>query len=179
MELLSSYSSNDEDKLLNIKNLQYTAVQSTHARMLNVMVWGLNYSGACRILNVTETEIPKHDEKLIIGSYLEDWHICSLGIVPSGSKSRVTGARAPDRFHSSTLRGVWVVELSTNPREVSQEVWLAKILQYCQNRSVNILTRVCRELTRLSRSKHTLVKLLTIGQFRPGQFSTHPNQYID
>ena len=40
--------------------------------MLNVMVWGLNYSGACRILNVTETEIPKHDEKLIIGSYLED-----------------------------------------------------------------------------------------------------------
>ena len=42
--------------------------------MLNVMVWGLNYSGFCRILNVTE--IPKHDEKLIIGSYLdlEDGH---------------------------------------------------------------------------------------------------------
>ena len=38
------------------------------------------------------------------------------------------------------------------------------ILQYCQNRSVNILTRVCRELTRLSRSKHTLVNILTIGQ---------------
>ena len=39
--------------------------------MLNVMVWGLNYSGACRILNVTETEKPKHDDKLIIGSYLD------------------------------------------------------------------------------------------------------------
>ena len=34
--------------------------------------------------------------------------------------------------------------------------------QYCQTRSVNILTRVCRELTRLSRSKHTLVNILTI-----------------
>ena len=33
---------------------------------------GLNYSGISRILNVTE--IPKHDEKLIIGSYLEDGH---------------------------------------------------------------------------------------------------------
>ena len=56
---------------------------------------------------------------------------------------------------------------------------MVKTRQYCQNRSVNIMTRVCRELTRLSRSKHTLVKILTIGQFRPGQFSTHPNQYID
>ena len=36
--------------------------------------------------------------------------------------------------------------------------------QYCQTQSVNILTRVCRELTRLSRSKHTLVNILTIGQ---------------
>ena len=36
--------------------------------------------------------------------------------------------------------------------------------QYCQTRNINILTRVCRELTRLSRSKHTLVKILTIGQ---------------
>ena len=35
-------------------------------------------------------------------------------------------------------------------------------IQYCQNRSVNILTRVCRELTRLSKSKHTLVNILTI-----------------
>ena len=38
------------------------------------------------------------------------------------------------------------------------------VIQYCQNRNINILTRVCRELTRLSRSKHTLVKILTIGQ---------------
>ena len=29
---------------------------------------------------------------------------------------------------------------------------------------VNILNRVCRELTRLSRSKHTLVNILTIGE---------------
>ena len=34
--------------------------------------------------------------------------------------------------------------------------------QYCQTLSVNILSRVCRELTRLSRSKHTLVDILTI-----------------
>ena len=40
--------------------------------------------------------------------------------------------------------------------------------QYCQTRSVNILTRVCRELTRLSRSKHTLVNILTID---PSQYS--------
>ena len=39
-----------------------------------------------------------------------------------------------------------------------------QVMQYCQNRSVNILIRVCRELTRLSRSKHTLVNILTIGQ---------------
>ena len=35
-------------------------------------------------------------------------------------------------------------------------------IQYCQNRNINILNRVCRELTRLSRSKHTLVNILTI-----------------
>ena len=40
--------------------------------MLNVMVWGLNYSGFCRILNVTE--IPKHDEKLIIGCSVSCQH---------------------------------------------------------------------------------------------------------
>ena len=35
---------------------------------------------------------------------------------------------------------------------------------HCQVWNINILNRVCRELTRLSRSKHTLVKILTIGQ---------------
>ena len=35
---------------------------------------------------------------------------------------------------------------------------------YCQDRNINILNRVCRELTRLSRSKHTLVNILTIGE---------------
>ena len=40
----------------------------------------------------------------------------------------------------------------------------AKKHQYCQVWNINILNRVCRELTRLSRSKHTLVKILTIGQ---------------
>ena len=35
--------------------------------------------------------------------------------------------------------------------------------QYCQVWNINILTRVCRELTRLSRSKHTLVNILTTG----------------
>ena len=34
--------------------------------------------------------------------------------------------------------------------------------QYCQTRNINILNRVCRELTRLSRSKHTLVNILII-----------------
>ena len=43
-------------------------------------------------------------------------------------------------------------------------------MQYCQTRSVNILTRVCRELTRLSRSKHTLVIILTID---PSQYSDY------
>ena len=38
------------------------------------------------------------------------------------------------------------------------------ITQYCQDRNINILNRVCRELTRLSRSKHTLVNILTIGE---------------
>ena len=52
--------------------------------------------------------------------------------------------------------------------EATSAAWICCLLlkpaQYCQTRSVNILTRVCRELTRLSRSKHTLVNILTIGQ---------------
>ena len=39
-----------------------------------------------------------------------------------------------------------------------------KNIQYCQVWNINILNRVCRELTRLSRSKNTLVNILTIGQ---------------
>ena len=39
---------------------------------------------------------------------------------------------------------------------------LTHLRQYCQNWSVNILTRVCREFTRLGRSKHTLVNILII-----------------
>ena len=53
-------------------------------------------------------------------------------------------------------------------------------LQYCQTRSVNILTRVCRELTRLSRSMHTLVNILTIEFIitkRVLLMETKPNQY--
>ena len=46
----------------------------------------------------------------------------------------------------------------------------ARAVQYCQTRSVNILTRVCRELTRLRRSKHTLVNILTID---PIQYSDY------
>ena len=53
-------------------------------------------------------------------------------------------------------------------------------VQYCQTRSVNILTRVCRELTRLSRSQHTLVNTLTID-FTISKIvllmETKPNQY--
>ena len=36
-------------------------------------------------------------------------------------------------------------------------------MQYCQTWNINILNRVCREFTRLSRSKHALVNILTIG----------------
>ena len=36
---------------------------------------------------------------------------------------------------------------------------LREVLQYWQNRNINILNRVCGELTRLSRSQHTLVNL--------------------
>ena len=42
--------------------------------------------------------------------------------------------------------------------------------QYCQTRNINILNWVCRELTRLSRSKHTLVNILTID---PSQYSDY------
>ena len=38
------------------------------------------------------------------------------------------------------------------------------VIQYCQNRNINILTGVCRELTKLSRSKHILVNILPIGE---------------
>ena len=51
--------------------------------------------------------------------------------------------------------------------------------QYCQTRSVNILTRVCRELTRLSRSKHTLVKILTIGQLEHPQMTLDDPPFLD
>ena len=37
--------------------------------------------------------------------------------------------------------------------------FLTQLVQYCQVRNINILNRVCRELTRLSRSKHTLVNI--------------------
>ena len=39
-------------------------------------------------------------------------------------------------------------------------------LQFCQTQNINILNRLCRELTRLSRSKHTLtlVNILTLGE---------------
>ena len=49
-------------------------------------------------------------------------------------------------------------------RDNGPEILYFHLDQYCQTWSVNILTRVCRELTRLSRSKHTLVNILTIGQ---------------
>ena len=53
-------------------------------------------------------------------------------------------------------------------KEFEEEIkrWLvfSSNYQYCQVRNINILNRVCRELTRLSRSKHTLVNILTIGQ---------------
>ena len=45
--------------------------------------------------------------------------------------------------------------------------------QYCQDRNINILNRVCRELTRLSRSKHTLVNILTIGEIEHPQMTHH------
>ena len=44
----------------------------------------------------------------------------------------------------------------------TRNITYTNLLQYCQNRKINILNRVCRELTRLSRSKHTLVNILTI-----------------
>ena len=53
-------------------------------------------------------------------------------------------------------------------RKVSQ--FQVERQQYCQTRSVNILTRVCRELSWLSRSKHTLVNILTID---PSQYSDY------
>ena len=53
-------------------------------------------------------------------------------------------------------------------------------IQYCQTRNINILNRVCRELTRLSRSKHTLVNILIID-FTITKIillmETKPNQY--
>ena len=52
-------------------------------------------------------------------------------------------------------------------------------IQYCQTRSVNILTRVCRELTRLSRSKHTLVNILTIGQLEHPQMTLDDPPFLD
>ena len=51
--------------------------------------------------------------------------------------------------------------------------------QYCQNRNINILTRVCRELTRLSRSKHTLVNILTIGQLEHPQMTLDDPPFLD
>ena len=52
--------------------------------------------------------------------------------------------------------------------------------QYCQTRNINILNRVCRELARLSRSKHTLVNILIID-FTITKIillmETKPNQY--
>ena len=53
------------------------------------------------------------------------------------------------------------------------------VIQYCQTRSVNILTRVCRELTRLSRSKHTLVNILTIGQLEHPQMTLDDPPFLD
>ena len=51
--------------------------------------------------------------------------------------------------------------------------------QYCQTRSVNILTWVCRELTRLSISKHTLVNILTIGQLEHPQMTLDDPPFLD
>ena len=59
---------------------------------------------------------------------------------------------------------VCVVEAALHPRpehglgEALEAADCCWSLVHCQNRNINILTRVCRELTRLSRSKHTLVK---------------------
>ena len=38
---------------------------------------------------------------------------------------------------------------------------------------INIFNRVCRELTRLSRSKHTLVNILTIGEIEHPYMTHH------
>ena len=44
-------------------------------------------------------------------------------------------------------------------------------MQYSQTRNFNILNKACRELTRLSRSKHTLVYILTIVPIECSDYS--------
>ena len=61
-------------------------------------------------------------------------------------------------------RGSMGTRQSTGRGASVAKIYVGTDFQYCQTRSVNILTRVCRELTRLSRSKHALVNILTIGQ---------------
>ena len=68
---------------------------------------------------------------------------------------------------SSEIRYISVKE---RHRTKESTLKISNLNQYCQNRSVNILTRVCREFTRLSRSKHTLVNILTID---PSQYSDY------
>ena len=91
------------------------------------------------------------------------------GTLPCGAKQIIetnfSKTSTKPKMRCSWLRRKTTLRLSPRILSTISKFQACKMYnQYCQTRSVNIMTRVCRGLTRLSRSKHTLVNILTIGQ---------------